>query len=406
MAGLRDFNNVESLRYNNEGIQTKSSVEQEDVETRVHEILVMFNCRLTVDKLLPRLNRQEHIKYLKKALNYLPPEYKALDASRPWLCYWIIHGLTLLDVILPPEQYDRFINFLARCQHPEGGFSGSPGQYAHLAPTYAAVNALCTIGTERAYSVINRPALHRFLMRMRQPDGSFTIHQGGEIDVRGSYCALSVAALTNVLSEQLLDGVAEWLVRCQTYEGGFGACPGMEAHGGYTFCGLAALFIARKTQLCDAQALLRWTANRQMRYEGGFQGRTNKLVDGCYSFWQGGSFPLIHELLKQEGDSPPGWLFDSVALQEYILICCQAPDGGCLDKPGKNPDVYHTCYTISGLSTAQNTINGSFVLGPHMNKVGPTHPIFNISNCQAMRALQYFKKVGKVQICTVSEIPT
>lgn len=23
------------------------------------------------------------------------------------------------------------------------------------------------------------------------------------------------------------------------------------------------------------------------------QGRTNKLVDGCYSFWQGGVFPLI-----------------------------------------------------------------------------------------------------------------
>lgn len=34
-----------------------------------------------------------------------------------------------------------------------------------------------------------------------------------------------------------------------------------------------------------------------MRYEGGFQGRTNKLVDGCYSFWQGGAFPLLHSLL-------------------------------------------------------------------------------------------------------------
>lgn len=34
-----------------------------------------------------------------------------------------------------------------------------------------------------------------------------------------------------------------------------------------------------------------------MKFEGGFQGRTNKLVDGCYSFWQGGAFPLINELL-------------------------------------------------------------------------------------------------------------
>ena len=32
------------------------------------------------------------------------------------------------------------------------------------------------------------------------------------------------------------------------------------------------------------------------------QGRTNKLVDGCYSFWQGGIFPLMHRLLQEEGE--------------------------------------------------------------------------------------------------------
>jgi putative copper export protein len=30
--------------------------------------------------------------------------------------------------------------------------------------------------------------------------------------------------------------------------------------------------------------------------EGGFMGRTNKLVDGCYSFWLGGLFPLLRSL--------------------------------------------------------------------------------------------------------------
>lgn len=46
--------------------------------------------------------------------------------------------------------------FLELCQSPDGGFGGGPGQYPHLAPTYAAVNALCIIGTEEAYDVINR----------------------------------------------------------------------------------------------------------------------------------------------------------------------------------------------------------------------------------------------------------
>merc|ERR1712141_768124 len=93
---------------------------------------------------------------------------------------------------------------------------------------------------------------------------------------------------------------SQWVLSCQTYEGGFGGAPGMEAHGGYSFCGLAALMLLGKGHTCNLNNLIRWATNRQMRVEGGFQGRTNKLVDGCYSFWQGGIFPLLQELLKNE----------------------------------------------------------------------------------------------------------
>ena len=59
--------------------------------------------------------------------------------------------------------------------------------------------------------------------------------------------------------------------RCQTYEGGISGCPGGEAHGGYTFCGYAALIILGHPKLLDTDRLLRWAVNRQMRLEGGFQ---------------------------------------------------------------------------------------------------------------------------------------
>lgn len=55
---------------------------------------------------------------------------------------------------------------------------------------------------------------------------------------------------------------------------------------------------------CDSILILdfqKWAVNRQMRYEGGFQGRTNKLVDGCYSFWQGATIPIIQALIQQNG---------------------------------------------------------------------------------------------------------
>lgn len=44
--------------------------------------------------------------------------------------------------------------------------------------------------------------------------------------------------------------------------------------------------------------LLRWLTQMQgTEIElGGFKGRTNKLVDGCYSWWCGGSFAMLEAL--------------------------------------------------------------------------------------------------------------
>ena len=46
-----------------------------------------------------------------------------------------------------------------------------------------------------------------------------------------------------------------YIASCQTYEGGFGGEPGNEAHGGYTFCGLAALVLIERTDLIDLEQL-------------------------------------------------------------------------------------------------------------------------------------------------------
>ena len=224
------------------------------------------------------------------------------------------------------------------------------------------------------------------------------MHDGGEVDIRGVYCAASVAKLTNVYHPKMFSGTAEWLVRCQTYEGGFAGCPGAEGHGGYNFCGFAALILLEKEHLCDTKALLKWTTAKQMSYEGGFQGRPNKLVDGCYSFWQGGVFPLLHMVLTQEADqalSTEKWMFHQGALQEYLLICCQHPGGGLIDKPGKPRDYYHTCYCLSGLSVAQHFAVGRHyslkIVGGENNQLAKTHPLYNIGLKAALNALQHFQ---------------
>ena len=69
------------------------------------------------------------------------------------------------------------------------------------------------------------------------------MHVDGEVDVRGTYCAISIARLLNLGCPELLDGALEFIIECQSYEGGIGGTPGGEAHGGYTFCGLAAALL-------------------------------------------------------------------------------------------------------------------------------------------------------------------
>lgn len=83
--------------------------------------------------------------------------------------------------------------------------------------------------------------------------------------------------------------------------------------------------------------------NKQQEYFGGFQGRTNKLVDSCYTFWQGSSFCILQE---------EGYVIDCNVeeLQKYVMYLCQSEKlGGFKDKPGKHVDIYHTMYSLIGL---------------------------------------------------------
>lgn len=135
-----------------------------------------------------------------------------------------------------------------------------------------------------------------------------------------------------------------------------------------------------------------------MRYEGGFQGRTNKLVDGCYSFWQGALVPIIQALIAkidpESRDFIKNPVFHREALQEYVLICCQRSAGGLLDKPGKYPDLYHTCYTLSGVSVSQHCDGelDPLIIGHPDNELLPTHPLHNIPPKSALDAYLYFQK--------------
>ncbi|KAL3526424.1 hypothetical protein ACH5RR_011080 [Cinchona calisaya] len=275
---------------------TKSEEEQWMVEDRVGYLYAFFSSLPpNAQSALLEIRRDNHLQYLTHGLRQLGPSFSVLDANRPWICYWILHSIALLGDSVDAELENNTIEFLRRCQDPDGGYGGGPGQMPHLATTYAAVNSLITLGGHRSLSSINRLKLRTFLLRMKDASGGFRMHDGGEVDVRACYTAISAASVLNILDNDLVQNVGDYILSCRTYEGGIAGEPGSEAHGGYTFCGLAAMILINEVHRLDLPALIDWVVFRQ-GVEGGFQGRTNKLVDGCYSFWQGGVAAIVQRL--------------------------------------------------------------------------------------------------------------
>ena len=101
-----------------EGLITCTSVEQKSTE---NSCLRLFERATTnIDELddFPVLNRQKTVAFLKKGLQDLSEGYECLDASRPWLVYWIVHSLELLGEMenISDELKSSIVQFLANCQ--------------------------------------------------------------------------------------------------------------------------------------------------------------------------------------------------------------------------------------------------------------------------------------------------
>eukprot|EP01055_Gregarina_sp_Pseudo9_P004877 Gregarina_sp_Pseudo_9__4876@NODE_50_length_4806_cov_19_581708_g47_i0_p2_GENE_NODE_50_length_4806_cov_19_581708_g47_i0NODE_50_length_4806_cov_19_581708_g47_i0_p2_ORF_typecomplete_len460_score56_72Prenyltrans/PF00432_21/7_7e03Prenyltrans/PF00432_21/4e05Prenyltrans/PF00432_21/1_5e10Prenyltrans/PF00432_21/1_9e17Prenyltrans/PF00432_21/1_1e09Prenyltrans/PF00432_21/4_6e06SQHop_cyclase_N/PF13249_6/1_9e05SQHop_cyclase_N/PF13249_6/0_0041SQHop_cyclase_N/PF13249_6/0_021SQHop_cyclase_C/PF13243_6/0_086SQHop_c len=324
----------------------------------------------------------EHIEYLTNTKPF-SKGFLSLESSSLWFVYWKLHALAILghlDEHLQTER-GRVEAYLRSAQNSSGGFGGAPRWLSHLSTTYAACAVVRLIGAE---SLVDREALHSYLLSMRCSDGGFRMHEDGEIDMRGTYCALASAALMGVLTPELMEGVADWIKSCQRYDGGISGIPGGESHAGYTYCGMASLCLldAIHTHLNLSQAL-RWLVHRQQAPIGGFNGRPNKLLDTCYTFWASACFPMLkYAFFRQAELSPESPVLKSIPMkgscwmlpfpiQSYVLLACQpcfaAYDeeadklcsvpgkcGGFCDKPGKASDYYHTCYGLSGLAIIQH----------------------------------------------------
>lgn len=277
-----------------------------------------------------------HAAYVEKvATDTGSPEYALTEYMRLSGVYW---GLTTLRLLGQKDALDgpALVTLALSCQNEDGGFGGAPGHDSHMLYTLSALQVLALLG---ALDRCDRRRAEAYVCSLQQPDGSFFGDRWGEVDTRFSYCALYALAILGRLRAADVKNAAAFVHTCKNFDGGYGCAPGAESHAGQVFCCVGALAIAKRLDLVDRPLLCWWLAERQCD-SGGLNGRPEKQADVCYSWW------ILSVLVMLGADH---WV-DGSRLKRFILKCQDLPGGGISDRPGNEPDVFHTFFGVGGLS--------------------------------------------------------
>ncbi|KAG0196682.1 Geranylgeranyl transferase type-1 subunit beta [Mortierella sp. GBA30] len=228
--------------------------------------------------------------------------------------------------------------------------------------TYTALLSLLLLGDDLS-RVAKEPILCS-LRKLQQPNGCFIpCITDFEPDIRFTYCAAAISYILNDWSGVNQESMLQFIRDCQTFEHGLSQSPHQEAHGGTSYCGIAALglmgqealqdqktmvrrtdedeeaFDKRKSRagFVDKEGTLRWCLQRQTT---GFQGRANKLTDTCYSFWVGGALATMESMDLVNFECNRGYLMET---QHKTF-------GGFAKWVDTLPDVLHSYMGVAALS--------------------------------------------------------
>lgn len=162
----------------------------------------------------PEFHKAKHVRYWLRCLKtLLPSAYESQDSQRMTLACFTLSALDLLDALhgnTSVEERQSYVQWIYRCQHPQGGFKGftgasggdassHEGKYwdpANLAATFFALSALMILDDD-LLRVKKIDCLH-WVRRLQRADGGFgealgkddVIEGGG--DMRHCYLAAAV----------------------------------------------------------------------------------------------------------------------------------------------------------------------------------------------------------------------
>ncbi|KAH9854126.1 rab geranylgeranyltransferase [Lenzites betulinus] len=285
----------------------------------------------------PTLDIPLHVKYIQSlGENKDDLVYHLTAHLRMNAVYW---GLVALCVMGHKDALDRdeMIEYVMSCWDDDvGAFGAHPDHDAHLLSTLCAIQIL-TI--QDALERVDTARVAKYILSLQQPSGVFAGDSFGEVDTRFLCCAVLALSLIGHLHELDVEKTVGYIRRCRNFDGGFGAQEGAESHAAQVFVCVAALAVLDRLDELDEDMLGWWLAERQLP-NGGLNGRPEKLEDVCYSFWVLSALSIMNKI---------PWINDE-KLTQFILSAQDLEHGGIADRPGDQPDVFHTNFGVAGLS--------------------------------------------------------
>lgn len=311
------------------------------------------------------------------------------------VAYFAVSGLDLLNALDKIEDANSIVEWIYSLQVlPDSkgsnthrcGFRGSQangccsgdGNFActthkfdsgHIAMTYTALLTLVILGDD--LSRVNKVAVLGGLKALQKRTGSFSaLVDGSEDDMRFVYCATAICYMLRDWSGMDVDRTLRFIRNSYCYDGGIAPHPGLESHGGSTFCAVASLSLMNKLDstltIRQLNQLRRWCLFRQ---QSGFQGRPNKPIDTCYSFWVAAALELLGALK----------FVDRERNLEFLDSTQDRVTGGFSKWPDSDPDPMHAYMGIAGMS----------LMG--VEDLRPLHPALNMSR----RAHEHLQNLHK-----------
>jgi protein farnesyltransferase subunit beta len=331
-----------SARVDDEGYSTNTTIE----EWRCEDIILKMKCDSAV------LDAAAVVQCCKRLFLNSSTSHNHFD---PWNPFYVLFPLRLVgyDVTADfPSVQRGVLSYYAdhRCR---GMFAGFPDESLHLVYSYSGLCGICLLGMDEGYELIDRQAIYRQLLACKLPNGAFMSSVGMEHDLRSTFCGVLHAYVLNMMMPELIANVREFVLSCQSYDGGLSPRPHLEAHGGYLHCGVGIMKMLGCLDELNLSELMRWIAVRQSKFSGGFRGRPNKLVDSCYSWWVGSAARMIADHLG----IPPFWNEDAIG--DFLLLVARTNSGGFTARPPLPLDPFHTLYAMAGLAVVGGKKTGN-----------------------------------------------